>query len=100
HGRYPCASTRLAAYWSPSCRSTRGIAMLPELWSDLRYRARALLRRHTVEQELDAELRFHIERQAEVYERAGMPRDEAMRRAQLAFGGVERMKEASRDMRG
>lgn len=74
--------------------------MLTELCSDLRYRARALFRRQAVERELDAELRFHIERQAEVYEQAGIPRDEAMRRAQLAFGGVERMKEASRDVRG
>ncbi|HEY7896655.1 MAG TPA: ABC transporter permease [Gemmatimonadaceae bacterium] len=74
--------------------------MLTELWSDLRYRARALFQRQAVERELDAELRFHVERQAEVYERTGMPRDEARRRAQLAFGGVERMKEASRDVRG
>lgn len=74
--------------------------MLSELWSDLHYRARVLLKRHAVEQELDAEVRFHLERQAEAYERGGLAREEAMRRAQLAFGGVERMKEASRDVRG
>lgn len=74
--------------------------MLTEIWADLRYRTRVLFRRRTVEHELEAELRFHIERQAEAYERAGMPRQEAMRHAQLTFGGIERTKEASRDVRG
>jgi len=74
--------------------------MLTDIWSDLRYRARALLRRRSLEQELDAELRFHVERQADAFVQAGLPRDEAMRRAQLAFGGIERAKEATRDVRG
>jgi len=74
--------------------------MVTEFWSDLRYRARALLRRRALEQELDAELRFHIERQAEAYGRAGMPHHDALRRATLAFGGIEPTKEASRDARG
>ena len=65
--------------------------MLTELWSDLRYRVRALVRRDDLERELDAELRFHVERQAEAYERTGVPRREALRRARLAFGGVEQM---------
>lgn len=84
----------------PSCRSAKGTTMLTEIWADLRYRARVLLRRHTVERELDAEFQFHVERQADVYERAGMSRQEAMRRARLAFGGIECTKEASRDVRG
>ena len=74
--------------------------MLSELWSDLRYRARSLFRRRTMERELDAELRFHIARQAEEYERAGLRPDEALRRAHAEFGGVERIKEESRDGRG
>jgi putative ABC transport system permease protein len=74
--------------------------MLAELWSDLRYRARALLHRDAVERELDSELRDHIERQAEANQRAGMPRAEALRQARLAFGGVEQTKEATRDARG
>ncbi|HEX6964647.1 MAG TPA: ABC transporter permease [Gemmatimonadaceae bacterium] len=74
--------------------------MLTELWSDMRYRLRALFRRRDVERELDDELRFHIEREAEKYVAQGVSRDEAMRRARLAFGGVERIKEASRDSRG
>ena len=74
--------------------------MLAGLLSDVRYRLRALFSRDSVEQELDAELRFHIEREAEKYERHGMSHEAALRRARLAFGGVEQMKEASRDMRG
>ncbi|PYP62409.1 MAG: hypothetical protein DMD26_16040, partial [Gemmatimonadetes bacterium] len=74
--------------------------MLAGLLSDVRYRLRALFSRDSVEQELDAELRFHIEREAEKYERHGMPHEAALRRARLEFGGVEQMKEATRDMRG
>ncbi|HET7551693.1 MAG TPA: ABC transporter permease [Gemmatimonadaceae bacterium] len=74
--------------------------MLNELWSDLRYRARALFRRRNMERELDAELRFHIVRQAEEYQRAGLRPDEALRSAHAEFGGVERIKEESRDARG
>jgi predicted permease len=73
---------------------------LGELWSDLRYRWRAIVSRGTVERELDDELRFHLEREAERYQQAGVPRDEALRLARLAFGGVERAKEESRDARG
>src|SRR5256886_1953063 len=74
--------------------------MLSQLLSDIRYRLRALFSRASVEQELDDELRFHIEREAEKYERQGMSHEPALRRARLAFGGVEQVKEASRDMRG
>jgi putative ABC transport system permease protein len=74
--------------------------MLTALWSDLRYRLRALFRREVLERDLDAELRYHLEREAEKYEAAGMSPAEARRRAQLAFGGVERAKEEDRDARG
>ena len=74
--------------------------MLAELWADLRYRLRALIRRDTMDRELSEELRFHLDREAEKYERTGVPHDEAMRRARLAFGGVDRAAEASRDARG
>src|SRR5215208_1953777 len=53
-----------------------------------------------MERELDDELRFHLEREAEKYERAGVPREEAMRRARLTFGGIERIKDDTRDTRG
>jgi predicted permease len=74
--------------------------MLSQTLSDIRFRLRALFSRAAVERELDAELHFHIEREAEKYERQGMSRDAALRRARLQFGGVEQMKEASRDTRG
>jgi predicted permease len=74
--------------------------MLSRIVSDIRYRVRALFSRATVERELDDELAFHIEREAGKYERQGMSREAALRRARLEFGGVEQMKEASRDMRG
>jgi predicted permease len=74
--------------------------MLFELWSDLRYRLRALFRRAAVEAELDAELRDHIERTAEKYERLGMTHLGAVRRARIEFGGVDRAKEESREARG
>jgi predicted permease len=67
---------------------------------DLRYRLRALFRRRAVERELADELRFHLEQYADAEERSGATREEARRRARLAFGGVEAVKEDSRDGRG
>lgn len=74
--------------------------MFFDVLSDTRYRLRALFSRASVEQELDDELRFHIENAAEQYEQQGMSHQAAVRRARLAFGGVEQTKEASRDVRG
>src|SRR5688572_1022614 len=74
--------------------------MFSEIWSDLRYRVRALLRRSAVEQDLDEELQFHIECEARKYEAAGVPRAEALRRARLVFGGIDQIKEDSRERRG
>jgi putative ABC transport system permease protein len=68
--------------------------------SDLRVRLRSLFRRRTVERELDDELQFHVERQAERYQRAGLTADEASRRARLDLGTIEPLKEACRDERG
>src|SRR5262249_52140804 len=73
---------------------------LSELFSDLRFRLRAMVRRDAVERELDEELRFHLERETEKYVRAGMSRGAATRQARLAFGGVDRAKEEARDARG
>ena len=46
---------------------------------------------------MDAELRFHIEAFAEDLVRSGVPREEALRRARIEFGGVERTKEECRE---
>ncbi|HWH51334.1 MAG TPA: ABC transporter permease [Gemmatimonadaceae bacterium] len=74
--------------------------MLSELMSDIRYRLRALAARPSLERELDDELRFHLERETEKYQRQGLSRDAARRRASLEFGGFEHTKDASRDARG
>lgn len=74
--------------------------MLSELWSDVRYRLRALFRRGVMEQDLDDELRFHLEHEAQKYVAQGLRRDQAMRRALIAFGGLDRIKEDTRDSHG
>src|SRR5262245_61411642 len=62
-------------------------------------RLRSLFRRSQVEQELDEELRYHIERQIEEHVAKGMTPEEARYAALRAMGGVERRKEECRDMR-
>ena len=53
-------------------------------------RLRSLFRRRQVEQELDEELRYHIERQIEEHISKGMTEEEARYAALHAMGGVER----------
>jgi hypothetical protein len=67
---------------------------------DLFYRICALISRDSMEAELDAELRAHIEQQTEKYVQAGMSPEEAARRAKVEFGGVEQVKEDVRDSWG
>lgn len=63
-------------------------------------RLRALFRRKLVEQELDAELRFHLDHQVQKFVESGMPLAEAQRQARLMIGGEEQIKEECRDARG
>jgi len=63
-------------------------------------RVRSLLLSGSEDRELDEEIRFHIEKETEKNLRAGMDAREARRQAHLKFGGVERMKERSREARG
>lgn len=58
-----------------------------------------LLRRRQGEQQLDAELRFHLEKQVADYMASGMPAEEARRRANLRFGALESIKQQSREAR-
>jgi predicted permease len=67
---------------------------------DLRYRTRALMHHREVEDQLDEELRFHFDRQVEKFMRSGMSEQEAKRKARLAFGGHEQVKEDCREARG
>ncbi|MGH9619766.1 MAG: ADOP family duplicated permease [Bryobacteraceae bacterium] len=68
--------------------------------TDLVYRLRSLFRRSTVEAEMGDELRFHFEQEVNKYEKSGLPHEEAVRRASLAFGGIEHAKEECREARG
>src|SRR5580693_6196884 len=52
-----------------------------------------------VEKRLDSELHFHIEQQIADYLASGLSPEEARRRANLEFGGVERFKEECRETR-
>jgi len=61
---------------------------------------RSLFRRGREEAELDDELRFHLEQQIAQNIARGMTPQEARFAALRAFGGVEQVKEASRDARG
>ncbi len=69
------------------------------MFSNIKYRMRALFRRDSMDTELDEEIRAHIEREAEEYVRKGLSPDEARRMARLALGGQEQVKEACRDAR-
>ncbi len=66
----------------------------------LQLRLRALLRRAAVEQDLDEEIRQHLELEAQKYSDEGFEPEEARRRAALNFGSVDAAKEAHRDHRG
>lgn len=63
------------------------------------YWLRRLFRKHETEKQLDAELRFHLERQVADYVKSGMSPDEAYRRARIEFGGLEGLKEECRESR-
>src|SRR5438874_5396491 len=60
-------------------------------------RLRSLCRWAQADQELDDELRDHLERKTEEFVAKGMAPEEARRRAQLDVGGVEKVREECRD---
>jgi putative ABC transport system permease protein len=70
------------------------------LLHDLLFRLRTLMRRSAAENELDDELRFHLERETDKYVRSGMSEAEAVRRAGLEFGGLDQVKDNCREARG
>ena len=59
-----------------------------------------LFGRKRLEREMDSELRFHLDAFTEDLVRAGVPLDEARRRARIEFGGLESIKEECRQARG
>ncbi len=66
----------------------------------LKLRVRALFHRTELEQELDEELRFHLDKEIEQNLQQGLNPEEARYAALRSFGGVEWVKEESRDTRG
>src|SRR5438034_11216937 len=74
--------------------------MRPEHWLfTIPLRLRSLFRRRQVDQELEDELRDHVERKTEEYVAQGMTQEEAHRCARLDLGGIEQTKEKCRDAR-
>jgi len=63
-------------------------------------RLRALFRRNRVEEDLDEELRYHVERDTEENIRTGMTPQAARVEAIRSLEGIERRKEECRDARG
>ena len=56
--------------------------------------------RSQTENDMDEELRLHIEHRADDLERSGLERNEAERRARIEFGSHERFKEECREALG
>ncbi len=74
--------------------------MRPQHWIyTVPIRLRSLFRRRATDQELDEELRYHVECRTEENVAKGMSPQEARRVALLAMGGVERRKEECRETR-
>jgi hypothetical protein len=67
--------------------------------SKLKSTFRFLFRRPDVERDLDAELRYHVDRQTELNISRGMTPAEARRQATILVGGVEPLKDDCRDVR-
>ena len=69
------------------------------MFAKLTLRLRSLLRARAVDEELDAEVRFHVEQQTEELVKQGMTRGEAEAAARRQFGNVTLHKEECRDTR-
>ena len=54
-------------------------------------------RRRRMEQDLDRELRYHVDARVEDLQRSGLSEAEARRRAALELGGISQVKEEARD---
>src|ERR1700720_4923788 len=71
-----------------------------EFFRTLIHRLAAPFRRQRLEDDLDEELRSHLEMAAEANLSKGMSAEDARREALRSFGGVEQTKELYRDQRG
>jgi predicted permease len=64
------------------------------------HRVAAVFRPRYADEQLDEEVRTHLDLLAGDYERQGLSPDQARHAARRDFGGIEQMKEAYRDRRG
>src|SRR4051812_43923665 len=71
------------------------------LWARIRSMVTSLRRRSQLETDMETELRFHIESRAgDLMSRYDLTHEEALRRARLEYGGIEKYKEETRAARG
>ena len=70
------------------------------MWPRLRSFATMMFRRSQWERDLRDEFDFHIQERADVLEREGLARPEAIRRARIEFRRMETAKEECREARG
>ncbi|MEX2284700.1 MAG: ABC transporter permease [Gemmatimonadota bacterium] len=63
-------------------------------------KVRAVLSRRSVEQEMEEELRHHLDLETQKNMQRGLPADAARRKALVAFGSMDMNREAMRDGRG
>ncbi|HEY6546817.1 MAG TPA: ABC transporter permease, partial [Vicinamibacteria bacterium] len=73
---------------------------MTRLLGRLRARSRALWHGQEHEREMEDEVRFHLDMEAERNQRRGLDPEAARRQARVDFGGVEAVKEACRDAWG
>jgi predicted permease len=72
---------------------------MSRLLTRIRLIIRSLFRGSQVDQELEEELRYHLERESDEQVRTGLTREEAAFAARRAMGATTQNKEACRDMR-
>jgi predicted permease len=63
-------------------------------------RVLSLFRQRALDHQLDEELRFHLDMEAEANSKRGMNREDASLAAQRVFGGTQQIKEIYRERRG
>jgi hypothetical protein len=71
-----------------------------KLLSNFRSLLSLVFRRSGVENEMEDELRFHIQSRADDLEHSGLSRAQAERQARIEFGGYEKFKEECRETIG
>jgi hypothetical protein len=65
----------------------------------MQYWLRRIFRKQKTEQQLDSELRFHLEQRLAERVASGETPEEARRQAQIEFGGMEAIKQECRESR-